>query len=160
MVPVLVPTAPCPTVPMIPRLPLGLLSAALLTFACGPRGRSEAHAADAVATEPQLAVALDDEVRFALRVPNPGARAVDVEFTDGQTHDFAVEDAAGRVVWRWSDGRLFTQGMQTKVLRSGEALAYEARWDPPAPGRYTVVATLRSPTHPVTRSRTVVVPAR
>ncbi len=154
-------SAPCPTVPMIPRLPLGLLSAALLTFACGPRGRSEALAADTgAATEPRLAVSVSEEVRFTLEVPNPGEEAVDVEFPDGQTHDFAVEDAAGRVVWRWSEGRLFTQGIQTKVLRAGESLTYEATWEPAAPGRYTVVATLRSPTLPVTQTSIVVVPAR
>ena len=146
---------------MIPRLPLGLLSAALLTCACGPRGRSEALAADAGSgTEPRLAVSVSDEVRLTLEVPNPGEEAVDVEFPDGQTHDFAVEDAAGRVVWRWSEGRLFTQGIQTKVLRAGEWLTYEATWEPAAPGRYTVVATLRSPTLPVTQTSIVVVPAR
>jgi hypothetical protein len=144
---------------MIPRLPLGLLSAALLSFACGPRGRSEAHAAD-TGTDPRLAISVTDDVRLTLEVPNPGERAVDVEFPDGQTHDFAVEDAIGRTVWRWSEGRLFTQGVQTKVLRAGKSLTYEARWEPAAPGRYTVVATLRSSTLPVTRSRQIVVPAR
>ena len=103
---------------------------------------------------------MSDEVRLTLEVPNPGEEAVDVEFPDGQTHDFAVEDAAGRVVWRWSEGRLFTQGIQTKVLRAGESLTYEATWEPAAPGRYTVVATLRSPTLPVTQTSIVVVPAR
>ncbi|MDQ8146139.1 MAG: BsuPI-related putative proteinase inhibitor [Gemmatimonadota bacterium] len=146
---------------MIPRLPLGLLSAALLSFACGPRGRSEAHAADTgTGTDPRLAISVTDDVRLTLEVPNPGERAVDVEFPDGQTHDFAVEDASGRTVWRWSEGRLFTQGVQTKVLRAGKSLTYEARWEPAAPGRYTVVATLRSSTLPVTRSRQIVVPAR
>lgn len=152
---------------MIPRLPIGLLCAALLSFACGPRARSQSHRAGARAGDrtlagttlaPRLEVSVDGDARFTLRVTNVGTAAADVSFPDGRTHEFEVLDSAGRPVWRWSDGRLFTQAVQERVLRGGEALTFDARWTPPAPGRYRIVATVRSAAAPAHETATFVVP--
>ncbi|MFM8911120.1 MAG: BsuPI-related putative proteinase inhibitor, partial [Gemmatimonadota bacterium] len=32
------------------------------------------------------------------------------------------------MVWRWSEGRLFTRAMQQRVLRRGDQLAFRERW--------------------------------
>ena len=151
---------------MIPKLPLSLLCAAALSFACGPRSRGDAPAARDHATAapgsplaPSLAVAVGDEVRFDFTVTNVGRSAAEVTFPDGRTHDVVVLDAEGREVWRWSAGRLFTQAMQAHVVRAGDALAYGVEWERPAPGRYTAVATLASTDFPVTHRTEFVVPA-
>ena len=151
---------------MIPKLPLSLLCAAALSFACGPRSRGDApavrdHAAavPGAPLAPTLVVAVGDEVRFDFTVTNVGRSAAEVTFPDGRTHDVVVLDAEGREVWRWSTGRLFTQAMQAHVVRAGDALAYGAEWERPAPGRYTAVATLASTDFPVTHRTEFVVPA-
>lgn len=154
---------------MIPKLPLSLICAAVLSFACGPRSRGDgavpardqATAAPAPGSPfaPALDITVDDDVRFDFRVTNVGRTAAEVSFADGQTHDVAVVDEAGREVWRWSEGRLFTQSMQQHVVRAGDAVAYEATWERPAPGRYTAVATLVSADFPVTHRVRFVVPA-
>lgn len=116
------------------------------------------HAADTV--DADLAVWSDGtEARFALAVVNTADRRVEVNFPDGRTRDFAVYDAAGREVWRWSRGRLFTQVMQNRLLGARDSAVYAEAWEAPAPGRYTVVAELRSSDHPIRRAAAFVVPA-
>ena len=107
-----------------------------------------------------LAVAADARAaRFELAVFNTANRRVEVNFPDGRTRDFAVFDAAGREVWRWSRGRLFTQVMQNKPLAAHDSTRYAEEWRPPTPGRSTVVAELRSDNHPLRRTAAFVVPA-
>jgi hypothetical protein len=104
--------------------------------------------ADAPLT-PSLDVAVDEDVRFAFQVANDGAKKLELLFANGLTHDVVVLDSVGREVWRWSEGRLFTQTVQSKVLRASDRLDFEEAWEDAAPGRYTAVATLASSNFPV-----------
>jgi hypothetical protein len=88
-------------------------------------------------------------VRFAIEVANNSRKRVELNFPDGRTHDFVVLNEAGREVWRWSTGRMFTQAMRNRVLDVHDAVVYDERWAPPAPGHYTLVASLRSENYPV-----------
>jgi hypothetical protein len=150
-------TLPVPDL-MLARITVPLLAAAVLIFACGPRSHPSAVAArpavgdtSAVVAEVRIdAPAGARSVRFALSVANGTGKRVELSFPTGQTHDFAVLDGTGREVWRWSDGRLFTQLVQRKLLDVRDVVTYDERWPaPPAAGRYTLVAVLRSDSHPV-----------
>jgi hypothetical protein len=89
-------------------------------------------------------------VRFALSVTNGTSKRVELNFPSGRTHDFVVLDATGREVWRWSDGRMFTQLMKNRMLEARDIVTYDERWPaPPSAGRYTLVAVLHSDSHPV-----------
>jgi len=114
--------------------------------------------ADTSPVSAALAVTLGDAATFALRVVNVSERRLELDFPDGQTREFAVYDAAGREVWRWSRGRLFTQVMQNKLLHAGDTVTYAERWNRPTPGTYEVVATLRSANHPVSLRAQFTVP--
>jgi hypothetical protein len=142
-----------------------LLAAAVtaIILACGPRAQrrdadaaakgdantnSIASADTAVAASARVSVA--GGVRFTLYVTNLHDRALELRFPSGQTHDFRVEDAAGREVWRWSAGRLFTQALQNTLLESRETIAYAEHWDAAGlTGRFTAIASLPSSNHPV-----------
>lgn len=165
---------------------LPLLAAAAAVFACGGplpfvggealatirpgadgkgTGHAPAHAPRAPRSRADttvgaaLTVRTEDGVRFALAVANPGSHRVELTFPDGRTREFVVYDAAGREVWRWSRGRLFTQTIQNKMLASGDSVVYAERWASPVPGRYTVVAQLRSENYPIVKRASFVVPA-
>ena len=90
-------------------------------------------------------------MRFAFAVVNEGKKKLELNFADGRTHDVVVLDSLGREVWRWSEGRLFTQAMQNKVLRTSDSLRYEESWRGAKPGHYIAVATLASANFPVTQ---------
>jgi hypothetical protein len=70
-----------------------------------------------------------ESLRFALRVVNNTAKMVEIHFADGQTHDFVVKDAADKEVWRWSEGRMFTQAMRSKTLKGKDETVFEESWD-------------------------------
>jgi hypothetical protein len=142
------------------RIILPLTAAAMFTFACGPWSRGAEHEGAVRHTRvastkgtsfgSALDVRIKDDVEFALTVTNNAKRAMELRFPDGRTHDFAVLDHQGRVVWQWSEGRMFTSAMQTRLMKSGNSVRYHSRWDPPARrGNYVAVATLRSTNHPV-----------
>lgn len=166
---------------MSSRLAVPLLCAAAVVYACG-QGALGAFAfgtTPAVATaapvngqprpaatkkksgepvEAALAVRIGAEVRFALQVVNASDHRLELDFPNGQTREFVVSDSAGREVWRWSRGRLFTQTVQNRLLAAGDTVTYEEKWASAAPGRYTVTAILRSDNHPLERRAEFVVP--
>lgn len=84
-----------------------------------------------------------DAVAFELTVENADAGSLDLAFRSGMLADFAVLDGDVEV-WRWSEGRMFTQALQTRSLDPGETKTVEAEWPDPDPGDYEVVATLAS----------------
>ena len=142
---------------MTTRLFVTLLSIGALAVACGPRPSTSEKSSSAptkiASSKKGLATTVDvnlaNGIRFAVNVTNNGGKKVELLFPNGQTHDLAVLDSTGQEVWRWSSGRMFTQALQTKLLTHGESVRYEEQWENPAPGRYTVVGTLTSESHPM-----------
>ena len=89
-------------------------------------------------------------MQFALSVTNNTAKSVELLFPSGQVVDFVVTDTIGRVVWRWSDGRVFTQALQSQVLGSTESKTFSGEWKPDTlRGAFIAIASLRSDNHPV-----------
>ncbi len=143
------------------RITFGLLVAAVLAFACGPRPGSgdpvaavhAPHAKSSAQPGPSLvsslAVVVKNGVAMDFRVVNAGAKRLEVNFPSGKTHEVVVLDSLGREVWRWSSGRMFTQSLQNKVLHSSDSLEYDAVWQNAPTGKYTAIATLASENFPM-----------
>jgi hypothetical protein len=143
------------------RITFGLLCAAVLAFACGPRAstgdsagairtsRARSSAPNGPALVSTLDVVVKNGVAMDFRVMNAGAKRLEVNFPSGQTHEVVVVDSLGREVFRWSKGRMFTQSLQNKVLHSSDALDYDALWQNAPAGKYTAIATLASENFPV-----------
>jgi hypothetical protein len=113
--------------------------------------QSEVHspADTSLATSAKVAVTAGD-VKFALQVTNLAPHAVELNFPNGQTHEFVVLDTLGREIWRSSTGKMFTQSVQNRVVDANETLSFRDEWDPRGiHGRYTALAKLRSNNHPV-----------
>ena len=141
------------------RITFGLLSAAVLAFACGPRA-STTDAAGVIHTsraKPQsgpalistLAVTVKNGVALNFRVMNTGSKRLEVNFPSGQTHEVVVVDSLGREVFRWSKDRMFTQSIQNKVLHASDTLDFDATWRNAPAGKYTAIATLASENFPM-----------
>ena len=160
---------------LIPALCIGAI-----VLACGPRAHNEASTpstttptvAQAGSPSPvipvvtkrenrdkkpaiaaQLSVRADEaSIRIALRVTNTSKKRVELTFPSGQTYDFVILDSLGREMWRWGNGRMFTQAVRNKLLTGGESIDLEETWKdaPLAPGRYTAKAVLASENYPLT----------
>ena len=84
--------------------------------------------------------------------PDTGEQAL--EITDmlvrSSAVDIVVVDSVGREVWHWSNGRMFTQGVQNKQLGTGDTMQVDEAWKPRVQsGHYTAIATLNSSNYPV-----------
>ena len=156
---------------LIPLLCLGAVA-----FACGPRSHTEASLVSvgiaktpgptakpqepkvrkkegsAPRVTPNFTVQVDNNtLRFSLEVSNVSKKSVELTFPDGQTHDFAVLDSAGREVYRWGATKMFTQSLQNRTIEGGETLRIAEQASPSLPqGSYVAVATLRSTNFPMT----------
>jgi hypothetical protein len=151
------------------RLVITTLCVAAFAYACGPwiHSQSIAQAAPALAEHAHtpahhgsrdsvvttFKVTPDgDHVRFALSIVNSTPKTVELRFPTGRTHDFAVLDTRGDTVWRWSEGRLFTQTMQTRTVTSNDENTLDEAWNATgAHGHFTAVALLATETHPAER---------
>ena len=91
-----------------------------------------------------------ESLKFALRVVNNTTKMVEIQFPDGQTHDFIVSDSTGKEVWRWSEGRMFTQAMKSKTLKGKDDTVFQEMWETTGHrGSFTAVAILKSENFPV-----------
>ena len=84
-----------------------------------------------------------EEVEFAFHVRNTGSDPVELTLRSGQTGELTVTDAeTGERVWRWSDGRAFTQAIRRESIDPGDTLVFECTWPDPEPGTFEATATL------------------
>jgi len=94
-----------------------------------------------------------DKLRFTLSVKNNTTKMLELRFPDGQTHDFVVKDFAGKEVWRWSKGRMFTSAMRSETLKGKGETEFEESWDTNGlHGSFTAVAILKSNNFPIETS--------
>jgi Intracellular proteinase inhibitor len=174
---------------MSSRILIPFLCVGAVIFACGPRTNNEAATLEKDSVElahstPMLVAqqgeeiarsssrdssgvsadlyvrATGGEITFALNVVNNTKKNVELDFPTGQTHDFVVIDSVGREMWRWSEGRMFTQALRNKLLGRGESLEIAEtmkRAKPLPAGRYTARALLTSRNYPITREAEFIV---
>ncbi|MFN3649947.1 MAG: BsuPI-related putative proteinase inhibitor [Armatimonadota bacterium] len=95
-------------------------------------------------------VTQNGSVTLTFTITNPTERTLEIPRTSGQAYDFEVL-RDGRSVWRWGNGRLFTQALTSTVFRPGEAHTYGVNWNVRnnegmrvPTGRYTVRAWIPS----------------
>jgi Intracellular proteinase inhibitor len=144
------------------RLILPLLCAASVAFAAAPfshnekpvgtaKHRAEENAAPIVSTFDITRPKNDaDKLHFTLSVRNNTSKMLELRFPDGQTHDFVVKDFAGKEIWRWSQGRMFTSAMRSETLKGKGETAFEESWNSKGQhGSFTAVAVLRSNNFPI-----------
>jgi hypothetical protein len=152
------------------RLILPLLCAASVAFVAAPFSHNDRPIATARHTAEITAPIVTtfditrpkddaDKLRFTLNVRNNTLKMVELRFPDGQTHDFVVKDFAGKEVWRWSQGRMFTSAMRSETLKGKGETAFEESWDSKGQhGSFTAVAVLRSNNFPIETSVQFVLP--
>lgn len=69
-----------------------------------------------------------EQVQITFTKCNITNRTITLRYSTGQRFDIVALHGT-REVWRWSDGRVFTQAGGTEVLEPGECRTYTATWD-------------------------------
>ena len=152
------------------RIILPLLCAASVAFAAAPFSHDEKPIASSkhhsevtapIVTTFDVTRPKDDaeKLRFTLNVRNNTSKMLELRFPDGQTHDFVVKDFAGKEIWRWSEGRMFTSAMRSETLKGKGETQFEESWSTKGQhGSFTAVAVLRSDNFPVETTVQFVLP--
>lgn len=137
---------------MTNRFIIPLLCAASVAFARGTTGHKETLASSTAKSKSELtstfSVKANGRVHFQLDVRNNTNRMVELHFPSGQTHDFIVQDASGKEVWRWGGSRMFTQGLQNKLVKAKDVAVFSEHWKAgDLKGKFTGIAVLPSQNH-------------
>lgn len=147
------------------RLVVALIAVAAVVYACGPRTHAatttRSHESKTLTAGSTVTSKLDVTtapiVTFLLEVTNKTGKRIELNFASGKTHDFAVLDAAGREIWRWSRDRMFTQTLRNAPLSRDASVTFSEEWAAASPGTYTVVASALSENHPIEERTTFTV---
>lgn len=94
---------------------------------------------------PQTEYPAGAPIELTLSIRNTGDETVRLQMRTGQLFDFIVQ-RDGQEVWRWSQGRAFTQALTQLVLLPNEMRGFTVRWDGTdnsgarvPPGTYTLI---------------------
>ncbi|WP_254862211.1 BsuPI-related putative proteinase inhibitor [Halovivax gelatinilyticus] len=77
----------------------------------------------------------EDGITFTLVVTNEGDEPITARFSNGCRVDVAVTDDGGEI-WRYTDGRMFTQVLGEETFEPGESRRFDVQWRDPEPGSY------------------------
>lgn len=95
-----------------------------------------------------LRVSIDGDVTLTLDVVNDTASPAELCFSSAQQYEFIVERAQDDApVWRWSDDRMFSAMLTSRVLAPGEHWVVQARWTPTASGPLRARGAITSTSH-------------
>lgn len=81
-------------------------------------------------------VRVGQPVSLRLRLVNNAGQATELTFPSGQRYDYWVTSEDGDEVWRWSEGKFFTQAITTETIRAQGSLSFPEPWTPDAAGTF------------------------
>lgn len=117
--------------------------------AASSRAADEAPSAFRVTLE-VTEIGVGQGAHFTLDVCNTTDQSHKLTFPTGQRYDFEVR-RDGNLVWRWSDGKAFTQVYGEETWRPGECKTYDDAWNGresdggiAPPGRYSATGIVAS----------------
>jgi Intracellular proteinase inhibitor len=79
---------------------------------------------------------------YEYSVKNETDKEMTFTFTSGQTIDFELKDTDGKVVYKDSENKMYTQAIREKTIAPGDALAQEIKLPDLPAGTYTLSAWL------------------
>ncbi|SDZ74296.1 Immunoglobulin-like domain of spore germination [Thalassobacillus cyri] len=84
-----------------------------------------------------------DKVTFSFSMENQGDKAYDLGFSSGQKYEIVVKNEEGEEVYRYSEGQMFTQALETKTIEPGESISFEEVWSADIkPGEYDAAISI------------------
>ena len=79
--------------------------------------------------KPLEEVTLGTPVRFVFEVKNFTDETLTLNFSSGKHYDFEVHDSKNQLVWKWSQGHVFTQALSEIILAPKEQIKFTPDWD-------------------------------
>lgn len=69
-----------------------------------------------------------ETIKMKLMKINLSQDAISLRYTTSQRYDFKISYPSGRVLWRWSEDKAFTQVLGSLVIAPGQAVQYDGEF--------------------------------
>jgi len=91
-------------------------------------------------------IPLSKETQFLISLTNRSDQLKKLEFHSGQKYEIIVTNDKGEEVFIYSKGKMFSQALETALLKSGENMEWEETWkhDSLPPGQYKAKVSILS----------------
>ncbi|WP_138420483.1 BsuPI-related putative proteinase inhibitor [Aquibacillus sediminis] len=70
-----------------------------------------------------------DQAKFVLELENTNEEDVDLLMPSGKKYEIVVTNDEGEEVYRYSEGKMFTQALETVTIPADDKVAWEEEWD-------------------------------
>jgi len=81
-----------------------------------------------VSTEKE-AYGLGESVRLTIIATDESDQAFNGSFSSGQSYDFIITDIHNKIIWQWSNDKLFTMAIRPFTLKQHGSISYSVDWD-------------------------------
>lgn len=126
----------------------------LVAFSSDRGGEATSVGVEVSVTTDQATYRSGEPITMTLHVSNRTGEEVLLQFLSAHRFDFAIRDARGSQLWRWSEGQIFAQVLGTEALGPARPqIIYQAQFRGNlAPGWYSLEATLVAKDRPLSTS--------
>ncbi|PGT81987.1 MULTISPECIES: BsuPI-related putative proteinase inhibitor [Bacillaceae] len=86
-------------------------------------------------------------IKFIITLMNNTNEMKKIEFPTSQKYEIVIKNKKSEEVYRYSKGKMFTQAIETALIKSGESMEWEEIWEYStlSPGVYTAEITILAP---------------
>ncbi|MBR7554600.1 BsuPI-related putative proteinase inhibitor [Allobacillus sp. GCM10007491] len=79
--------------------------------------------------------AKDNVAVFEINLSNDSEKPVQLTFSSGQQYEIVINESSGEKVYKFSEGRMFTQAIIEEEIAAGDELSFEQEWDYTSDGK-------------------------
>lgn len=87
---------------------------------------------------------LSNQAEFIITLINNSSKTKRLEFSSSQKYEIIVTDQNNHEVYRYSEGKMFAQALESTLIKQGESIKWEEIWEGIKPGEYEVEISILS----------------
>ncbi|MBO1511645.1 BsuPI-related putative proteinase inhibitor [Metabacillus bambusae] len=90
---------------------------------------------------------LSNQAEFIITLINNSSKTKKLEFSSSQKYEIIVTDQNNQVVYRYSEGKMFAQALESTLIKQDESIKWEEIWEFDngiKPGEYEVEVSILS----------------
>jgi hypothetical protein len=80
-----------------------------------------------------------DGISFIYEIRNKGEQDIELVYSTSQPYEYEIYKKTGELVYRYSDGKVFTQAIREKLLPAGKSLSITVSLPKLESGEYTLI---------------------
>lgn len=87
---------------------------------------------------------LRNQAEFIITLINNSSETKKLKFSSSQKYEIIVTDQNNQEVYRYSEGKMFAQALESTLIKPAESVKWEEIWEGIKPGEYEVEVSILS----------------